>query len=71
MKTFGTSDPPGDANPTSVGANTSAVDKKTISFFMPNCDTWSATRMEGNPTQSMQVNLLIKLVRKEEAGSKA
>ena len=67
LKTFGTTDPPGDANPTSARANTLAVDKKAISFFMPNRDKWSATRMEGNPTQSMQVNSLIKRVRKKEA----
>lgn len=67
LKTFGTTDPPGDANPVSARANTLAVDKKAISFFMPNRDKWSATRMEGNPTQSMQVNSLIKRVRKKEA----
>jgi hypothetical protein len=34
---------------------------------MQNCDEWSATRMEGNSTQRMQVNSLIKRVRKKEA----
>jgi hypothetical protein len=67
LKTFGTTDPTGDANPTSARANPLAVDKKAVSFFMPNRDKWSATRMEGNPTQSMQVNSLIKRVRKKEA----
>ena len=67
LRTFGTTDPPGDANPTSARANTLAVDKKAISFFMPNREKWSATRMEGNPTQSMQVNGLIRRVRKKEA----
>jgi hypothetical protein len=67
LKTFGTRDPPGDANPTSARANTLAVDKKAVFFFMPNRDKWSATRMEGNPPQSMQVNSLIKRVRKKEA----
>ena len=36
LKTFGTEDPPGDANPTGARANSLAVDKKAISFFMPN-----------------------------------
>ncbi len=66
-KTFGTTYPPGDANPTSARANTLAVEKKAISFFMPNRHKWIATRMEGNPTQSMKVNSLIKRVRKKEA----
>ena len=67
LKTFGTEDPPGDANPTGARANSLAVDKKAISFFMPNREKWSAMRMEGNSTQSIQVNSLIKRVRKKEA----
>jgi hypothetical protein len=67
LKTFGTTDPPGDPNPMSARARTLAVDKKAISFFKLNCaDKWSATRMQGNdPTQIMQENSLIKSVRKK------
>jgi hypothetical protein len=67
LKTFGTMDPPGDANPISARANSIAVDKKAISFFMPNRDKWSASRSEGNPTMSIQVNSLIKRIKKKEA----
>jgi hypothetical protein len=68
LKTFRTTLSPGNANPTSARANTLEVNKRAISFFMPNRDKRSATRMEGNPThQSMQVNSLIKRVRKKEA----
>ena len=34
---------------------------------MPNRDKWSVTRAEGNPTQSVEVNGLIKRVKKKEA----
>ncbi|KAI2510537.1 hypothetical protein MHU86_3805 [Fragilaria crotonensis] len=67
MKAFGTTEPAGDANPISARANSLAMDKKAISFFMPNCDTWSMTRSEGNPTRSALVNALIKRVKKKEA----
>ena len=75
LKTFATTDLPGDANPTSVRANALAVDKKALSFFMLNCrhDKLSAARTEGNPTQIIiqQVNGLIKRVEKRRPGSKA
>ncbi|KAI2511670.1 hypothetical protein MHU86_2736 [Fragilaria crotonensis] len=67
MKAFGTTEPAGDANPISARANSLAMDKKAISFFMPNRDTWSMTRSEGNPTRSALVNALIKRVKKKEA----
>ena len=43
------------------------MDKKAISYFMPNRDTWNMTRAEGNPTCSALVNALIKRVTKKEA----
>ena len=46
---------------------TLGFDKKAISFFMPNREKWSVTRAEGNPTQSQEVNALIKRVKKKEA----
>ena len=67
LRTFGTTEPARDANPTSARANTLAMDKKAISFFMPNRDVWSMTRAEGNPTRSALVNSLIKRVKKKEA----
>jgi hypothetical protein len=38
MKTFGTTEPAGDANPISARANSLAMDKKAILHFMPNRD---------------------------------
>ena len=67
LKTFGTTEPAGDANPISARANSLAMDKKAISYFMPNRDMWSVTRTEGNPTRSALVNGLIKRVKKKEA----
>ena len=67
LKTFRTTEPAGDANPISARANSLAMDKKAISYFMPNRDVWSVTRTEGNPTQSVLVNALIKHVKKKEA----
>ena len=67
LKTFGTTEPAGDANPISARASSLAMDKKAISYFMPNRDVWSVTRTEGNPTRSVLVNALIKRVKKKEA----
>jgi hypothetical protein len=67
MKTFGTTEPAGDANPISAGANLLAMDNKAILYFMPNRNVWSVTRTEGNPTRSALVNVFIKRVKKKEA----
>jgi hypothetical protein len=41
--------------------------KKAISFFMPNrLVPWNATRIEGNPTKNIDVNDLIRRVKKKE-----
>ena len=40
--------------------------KKAILFFMPNClIPWNSTSQEGNPTKSIEVNDLIRCVKKE------
>jgi hypothetical protein len=67
LKTFGTLSPSPDANPVGRRGATLGFDKKAISFFMPNREKWSVTRSEGNPTQSQEVNGLIKRVKKKEA----
>ncbi|KAI2492284.1 hypothetical protein MHU86_22256 [Fragilaria crotonensis] len=67
VKTFGTLFPSPDSNPLSRRGATLGFDKKAISFFMPNREKWSVTRSEGNPTQSQDVNALIKRVKKKEA----
>jgi len=66
LKAFGTTEPTRDANPKFARASSLAMDKKAISFFMPNRDVWSVTRMEGNPTRDAQVNDLIRCVKKKE-----
>jgi hypothetical protein len=68
LKAFGVADPPMDANPTLVKGNLLVFWKKAISFFMPNCFmVWdSGCNDEGNPTRSIEVNNLIKRVKKKE-----
>jgi hypothetical protein len=66
LKTFGTLIPAPDANPLSRRGATLGFDKKAISFFMPNREKWIVTRAEGNPTQSQEVNALIKCVKMKE-----
>ena len=67
VKTFGVADPPLDANPISARSNSLAFWKKAISFFMPNrLSVWTSGRNEGNPTRSIDVNNLIKRVKKKE-----
>ena len=67
LKAFGLTDPPTDANPTLARSSSLAFWKKAISFFMPNrLIVWTSGRNEGNPTRSIEVNNLIKRVRKKE-----
>ena len=68
LKAFGAvADPPMDANPTLARGNSLAFWKKAISFFMPNrLMVWVSGRNEGNPTRSIEVNNLIKRVKKKE-----
>jgi hypothetical protein len=63
---FRTPDPKLDAEPKFARSNTLQFYKKSILFFMPNClISWYTTRVEGNPAKSLEVNGLIKMVRKE------
>jgi hypothetical protein len=67
MKTFGIPNPPVDANPISARSSSLQYWKKAISFFHPNrLMEWSAGRNEGNPTRSIEINNLIKQVKKKE-----
>jgi hypothetical protein len=67
LKAFGVTDPPADANPISARSNSLSFWKKAISFFMPNrLMVWTSGRNEGNPTRSIEVNNLIKRVKKKE-----
>ena len=67
VKTFGTPNPPVDANPISARSSSLQYWKKAISFFHPNrLMEWSSGRNEGNPTRSIEINNLIKRVKKKE-----
>jgi hypothetical protein len=67
FRTFGTSLPAVDANPISARSSSLAYWKKAISFFHPNrLMPWSEGRQEGNPTRSVEINNLIKRVKKKE-----
>jgi len=67
VKTFGIANPGIDANPISARSNSLTYWKKAISFFHPDrLMEWSSGRNEGNPTRSIEVNNLIKRVKKKE-----
>jgi hypothetical protein len=64
---LGALDPPSDANPTLARSNTLKFWKKALPLFMPDClMEWSRTQEEGNPTRSIEINELIKQVKKKE-----
>jgi hypothetical protein len=66
-KVYGTPDPGPDDNPT-LGRHTSIeMAKKAISYYMPNKLTkWNCMAQNGNPTKSVEVNELIKTIKKKE-----
>ena len=67
FRTFGTIIPAVDANPISARSSSLQYWKKAISFFHPNrLMVWSDGRQEGNPTRSIEINNLIKRVKKKE-----
>ena len=71
MKTFGIANPGIDANPISARSNSLTYWKKAILFFHPDrLMEWSSGRNEGNPTRSIEVNNLIKRVKKKEVRRK-
>jgi hypothetical protein len=56
-----------DANPISARSSILVYWKKAMSFFHPNrLMVWSAGRMKGNPTRSVEINNLIKRVKKKQ-----
>ncbi len=67
VKAFGLPDPPSDSNPTFARSNSLAYWKKAVSFFMPDrLVVWVLGHNEGNPTRSIEVNSLIKRIKKKE-----
>ena len=67
VKAFDDPDPSLDANPTEFHSSSLEFWKKTLSFFMPDRLTALVSgRNEGNPTRSIEVNSLIRRVKKKE-----
>jgi hypothetical protein len=66
-KVYGKEEPDEDDNPIEGRSNSLLYWKKAISFFMPNHQqTWDALTNLGNPTKSLYINELIKMVKKKE-----
>ena len=67
LKVYGKEEPHPDDNPIEGHSNSILYWKKAISFFMPNCQTgWDVLTNSGNPTKSVEINDLIKTVKKKE-----
>lgn len=66
-KAYGTPDPDNDAQPTEARSSSLQYWKKALSSYMPNrLMTWNVATQQGNPTKSVEVNDLIKKVKKCE-----
>ena len=67
FKVYGKADPDVNDMPTQGRLSSLEFTKKAISQFMPDkLQSWLIRRQDGNPTQSVAVNDLIKLVKKKE-----
>jgi hypothetical protein len=67
QKAYGTPEPDPDANLAQALSTSLMYWKKAISHYMPNClMPWNAVSGQGNPTRSIEVNILIKKVKKKE-----
>jgi hypothetical protein len=66
-KVYGIPNPSESDNPTKGRSSSIEFSKKAISFFMPNrLAHWDVRTSSGNPTKSVKVKDLIKLVKKKE-----
>jgi hypothetical protein len=66
-KVYGKEEPGANNNPIQGRSNSILYWKKAISFFMPNRQpTWDVLTNSGNPTKSIEINELVKLVKKKE-----
>ncbi len=71
QRAYGTPEPGPAANPTEAQSSSLSFWKKPISFFMPNrIMPWNAVSAQGNPTRSIEVNNLIKRVKKRKFENK-
>jgi hypothetical protein len=67
MKAYGTAEPNRDDHPLFVRSSTLMFWKKAIPYYMPNkLMAWNAIAQVGNPTRPIEVNELIKTVKKQE-----
>jgi hypothetical protein len=67
QKVYGTPEPKPDANPTQARSASIMYWKKAISHYMPNClMPWNAVSGQENPTRPIEVNTLVKKVKKKE-----
>ena len=67
MKVYGDPDPGPDDNPTEGRSSSLEHYKKCLSYYMPNKLTaWNVMTSSGNPSRSIVVNDLIKVVKKKE-----
>ena len=67
VQVYGKPDPTDDDNPTSGRSSSIEYHKKAIYYFMPNrLVSWNVESLSGNPTKSVLVNDLIKVVKKKE-----
>jgi hypothetical protein len=67
QKAYGTPEPDPDANPTHARSSSLHYRKKVISNYMANrLMPWNAISGQGNLTRSIEVNTLIKKVKKKE-----
>ena len=67
LQAYGTPDPLPDANPYEARSSSLEYWKKAISSFIPNrLMVWNAVIGQGNPTRSIEVNDLIKKVKKKD-----
>jgi hypothetical protein len=67
QKAHGTPEPNPDASPTQAQSSSLYYWKKAISYYMLNhLMPWNAISGQGNPTRSIEVNTLIKKVKKKE-----
>ena len=64
---YGKPNPSDDDKPLNGRSSTLEYMKKAISFFMPNkLAGWNVETRSGNPTRSVEINELIKTVKKKE-----
>jgi hypothetical protein len=67
QKAYDTPERDPDANPTQARSSSLHYWRKVISYYMLNClIPWYAVNGQENPTRSIEVNTLIKKVKKKE-----